>query len=110
SCSRSCALNRTTYFFTAMSFPAMIPSAARIAARANHLILSNWLKLATRKAKGISSRPHHAACFFGMIHRRADGQKWAFQRGQDFEVAPVSSQSPINTAVGDMSTAVFVTL
>src|SRR5215831_4771824 len=47
SCSRSCALNRTTYFFTAMSFPAMIPSAARIAARANHLILSNWLKLAT---------------------------------------------------------------
>src|SRR5262249_54833446 len=48
SCSRSCALNRTTYFFTAMSFPAMIPSAARIAARANHLILSNWLKLATR--------------------------------------------------------------
>src|SRR5262249_15108863 len=48
SCSRSCALNRTTYFFTAMSFPAMIPSAARIAARANHLILSNWLKLASR--------------------------------------------------------------
>jgi hypothetical protein len=24
SCSRSCALNRTTYFFTAMSFTAMI--------------------------------------------------------------------------------------
>src|SRR5262245_52554310 len=50
SCSRSCALNRTTYFFTAMSFPAMIPSAARIAARANHLILSNWLKLATSES------------------------------------------------------------
>src|SRR5215475_9748165 len=49
SCSRSSALSRTTYFFTAMSFPAMIPSAARIAARANHPILSNWLKLTTRK-------------------------------------------------------------
>jgi hypothetical protein len=29
---------------------------------------------------------------------------------QDFEVAPVSSQSPINTAVGDMTAAVFVNL
>jgi hypothetical protein len=28
----------------------MIPSAARIAARANHPILSNWLKLATSAA------------------------------------------------------------
>src|SRR5262249_48288707 len=48
SCSRSSAFSRTTYFFTAMSFPAMIPSAARIATKANHPILSNWLKLTTR--------------------------------------------------------------
>jgi hypothetical protein len=27
----------------------------------------------TRKAKGVFSRPHHGACFFGMIHRCADG-------------------------------------
>jgi hypothetical protein len=27
----------------------------------------------TKRAKGVSSRPHHGACFFGMIHRRADG-------------------------------------
>src|SRR5262249_18564405 len=48
SCSRSCALSRTAYFFTAISLPAMIASAARIATKANHPILSNWLKRATR--------------------------------------------------------------
>jgi hypothetical protein len=34
-------LSRTTYFFTAMSFPAMLASVARIATEANHPILSN---------------------------------------------------------------------
>src|SRR5262245_45237284 len=34
-------LNRTTYFFTAMSFPAMLPSVARIATGGNQSILSN---------------------------------------------------------------------
>jgi len=38
--------------------------------------------------------------------------KWGLpvQKNQDFEAAPVFSQSPINTAVGDMSAAVFVNL
>jgi hypothetical protein len=37
----------------------------------------------TRKAKGVSSRPHHGACFFGVIHRRADVVKnGPFRRGK----------------------------
>jgi hypothetical protein len=40
-CSRSSAPSRTTYFFTAISFPAMLASVARIATEANHPILSN---------------------------------------------------------------------
>src|SRR6516225_1384380 len=47
SCSRSSTLNRTTYFFTEISFPAMIAPTARIMAQANHPILSNSLKRAT---------------------------------------------------------------
>ena len=47
SCSRSSALNRTTYFFTEISFAAMIPSAVHIVDKANHQILSNWLTRAT---------------------------------------------------------------
>src|SRR5258708_13536175 len=38
SCSRSSPLNRTTYFFTEMSFAAMIASAASDATKANHKI------------------------------------------------------------------------
>src|ERR1700731_3242760 len=48
SCSRSSSLNRTTYFFTIISFVAMIASVARVATKANHQILSNWLKRPTR--------------------------------------------------------------
>jgi len=44
SCSRSSALNRTTYLFTEISFAAMIASVVRTADEANHKILSNWLK------------------------------------------------------------------
>jgi hypothetical protein len=44
--------------------------------------------------------------------QRAYWQKWGLpaQENQDFEVAPVSSQSPMNTAVGDMSAPIFVNL
>ena len=45
--SRSSPLSRTTYFFTEISFAAMIASIARVATKANHQILSNWLKRAT---------------------------------------------------------------
>src|SRR2546427_729300 len=38
SCSRSSALNRTTYLFTEISFTAMIASVAIVATKANHLI------------------------------------------------------------------------
>jgi hypothetical protein len=41
SCSRSSALNRTAYFFTEISFAAMIASIVRTIDRANHKILSN---------------------------------------------------------------------
>ncbi|MDP2620911.1 MAG: hypothetical protein Q8P46_12175, partial [Hyphomicrobiales bacterium] len=54
--SRSSALSRTTYFFTAMSFPAMFASVARTATKANHQILSNWLKRATRAGQRASWR------------------------------------------------------
>src|SRR5271155_1479204 len=48
SCSRSSGLNRTTYFFTEISFAAMIASVVITVDEANHQNLSNWLKLATR--------------------------------------------------------------
>src|SRR6185369_10718026 len=48
SCSRSSALNRTTYRFTEISFPAMIASSPIVAMKANHQFLSNWLKRPTR--------------------------------------------------------------
>src|SRR4029077_18796766 len=48
--SRSCssALSRTTYLFTDFSRVAIVPSVARSVTEANHQILSNWLKRATR--------------------------------------------------------------
>src|ERR1700730_3555903 len=46
--SRSSALSRTTYLFTDFSRVAIVPSVARIVTEANHQILSNWLKRATR--------------------------------------------------------------
>src|SRR5271157_2323824 len=45
SCSRSSALNRTTYFLTEISFAAMIASVVRTVDKANHQILSNWYPL-----------------------------------------------------------------
>src|ERR1700729_2971226 len=48
SCSRSSAFNRTTYFFTEISFAAMIASVVITVDETNHQNLSNWLKLATR--------------------------------------------------------------
>src|SRR5208283_3620330 len=50
SCSRSSPLNRTTYFFTEISFAAMIRLRRRIVDKANHQILTNWLKRATSSA------------------------------------------------------------
>src|SRR5580692_4679011 len=47
SCSRSSKLNRTTYFFTEISFAAIIASVVHTVDEANHQILSNWLKQAT---------------------------------------------------------------
>ena len=47
SCSRSSPLNRTTYFFTIISFAAMIASVVRVTTKANHQIISNWLKRTT---------------------------------------------------------------
>src|SRR6476659_9124069 len=47
--SRSSPLSRTTYFFTEISSAAMIASITRVATPANHEILSNWLKRATRR-------------------------------------------------------------
>src|SRR6266849_1172466 len=46
--SRSSPLSRTIYFFTEISFAAMIASVARVATKANHQILSIWLKRPTR--------------------------------------------------------------
>src|SRR6266478_3072217 len=45
--SRSSPLSRTIYFFTEISFAAMIASVARVATKANHQILSIWLKRPT---------------------------------------------------------------
>src|ERR1700704_1639 len=49
---RSPQLNRTTYFFTTISFAAMIASVARVATKANHQILSTSLKRATSPSRG----------------------------------------------------------
>ncbi|PZR80715.1 MAG: hypothetical protein DLM68_19105 [Hyphomicrobiales bacterium] len=53
-CSRSSSLNSTIYFFTIISFAAMIASVARVATKANHQLLSNWLKRTTRNLKSVS--------------------------------------------------------
>src|ERR1700688_2937939 len=47
--SRSSPLSRTTYFFTEISFAAMIASVACVATKANHQILSIWLKRPTSR-------------------------------------------------------------
>src|SRR5580658_8712383 len=47
-CARSSALSRTTYLFTTFSRLAIVPSVAQTTTEANHQILSNWLKRATR--------------------------------------------------------------
>src|SRR5208283_677753 len=63
SCSRSSPLSRTTYFFTRISFAAMFTSVVRVATKANHQILSNWLKRSTRASarqgflNGLNGRP-----------------------------------------------------
>src|SRR5712672_1371230 len=54
--SRSSPLSRTTYFFTEISFAAMIASVACVATKANHQILSIWLKRPTRH---LMLRPLH---------------------------------------------------
>src|ERR1019366_6235836 len=46
---RSPPLNRTTYFFTIISFAALITSVIPVATEANHQIHSKWLKRATSK-------------------------------------------------------------
>src|SRR6266852_4085856 len=50
--SRSSPLSRTIYFFTEISFAAMIASVARVATKANHQILSIWLKRPTSAQHG----------------------------------------------------------
>src|SRR5215469_8983320 len=57
SCSRSSVLNRTTYRFTEISFAAMIPSAVNNDDKANHQILSKWLKRATRLLPVLEHQP-----------------------------------------------------
>src|SRR5258707_5011443 len=57
SCSRSSALNRTTYLFTEISFAAIIASVVHTADEANHQILSIWLKRATSGLKGGNPAP-----------------------------------------------------
>jgi hypothetical protein len=47
------ALSLTTYFFTEISFPAMIASSSTAARKTNHQILSSWLKRATRGLRGL---------------------------------------------------------
>jgi hypothetical protein len=56
SCSRSSSLSRTTYFFTVISFAAMIASVLRAETKANRGFLSNWLKRTTRCSLRICSR------------------------------------------------------
>src|SRR5271165_5361831 len=53
SCSRSSPLNRTTYFFTEISFAAMIRLRRRIVDKANHQMLTNWLKRATSSQRPV---------------------------------------------------------
>jgi hypothetical protein len=68
-----------------MSFPAMIPSAARIAARANHPILSNWLKLTTssdrhghcERSEAIHHQFQIMDCFVALRAPRNDGSEQA---------------------------------
>src|SRR5216684_1405571 len=55
--SRSSPLSRTIYFFTEISFAAMIASVARVATKANHQILSIWLKRPTSPAIVANTRP-----------------------------------------------------
>src|SRR4029077_2596453 len=65
--SRSCssALSRTTYLFTDFSRVAIVPSVARSVTEANHQILSNWLKRATRADGGDYRRAQQRNSFVG---------------------------------------------
>src|SRR5208282_2890956 len=55
--SRSSLLNRTTYFFTEISLPAMIAPVIRVMTQANHQILSKWLKQATSSLSCVAHIP-----------------------------------------------------
>src|SRR5258708_6813278 len=70
--SRSSPLSRTTYFFTEISFAAMIVSVARVATKANHkiIILSNELKRATSAKFRSSRRQYDGFCGDGAEPRR----------------------------------------
>src|ERR1019366_3862254 len=57
SSSRLPPLNRTTYFFTIISFAAMITSVIPVATEANHQILSKWLKRATSSYRHFDFAP-----------------------------------------------------
>src|SRR5271166_4533706 len=67
SCSRSSPLNRTTYFFTEISFAAMIRLRRRIVDKANHQILTNWLKRATSDNPILTA---HAGDLWGCVALR----------------------------------------
>src|SRR3981189_2822297 len=72
--SRSSLLNRTTYFFTEISFAAMIASVARVATKANHQILSIWLKRPTR------DQSRFATDLFSQHHRDLLSRSRRFRR------------------------------
>src|SRR5258708_27284477 len=59
--SRSSPLSRTIYFFTEISFAAIIASVARVATKANHQILSIWLKRPTSKNSQIELQDRQLA-------------------------------------------------
>jgi hypothetical protein len=62
--------------------------------------------------KRLTVRTHRLAVT-GLRRSRTDREaKWGLpaRENQDFEATPVFSQSPINTAIRDMTAAVFVNL
>src|SRR6266481_2951081 len=67
--SRSSPLSRTTYFFTEISFAAIIASGAHVATKANHQILSIWLKRPTRAPPPLVWRQH-------FTRRREETASW----------------------------------
>src|SRR6266404_332417 len=69
--SRSSPLSRTTYFFTEISFAAMIASVACVATKANHQILSIWLKRPTSAFSDVFGNVY-AHCIELMAGRAAE--------------------------------------